>query len=246
MNSNVTSRLLPALLAGFAILAATFSTGCASDPVSSQSDVVGGIYKPDSKPYGKTYAEWSATWWQWVFSQPVTDASGKVIHPLFDSTGANFNATQATSGSVIFLGGSLAPGSPFTRTITIPSGKALFFPMLNTFTDTTGGWTPDSMRVALDAAVKNITGVSAEIDGQAVATPANYHVRSALFSATLPDHNFYQYWGNPIPAGTVMPYLSDGHWLMVAPLASGAHTIHFLGRTSDGIYQEVTYKLTVQ
>ncbi|MEP7218539.1 MAG: hypothetical protein ABI876_06460 [Bacteroidota bacterium] len=244
MNSNVTSRLLATALASFAILAATFSTGCTSDPVSSQSDIVGGIYKPDSRPYGKSYAEWSAAWWQWVFSQPVTDASGKVIHPLFDSTGANFNATTSTSGSVIFLGGSLSPKSPFTRTI--PSGKALFLPMLNTFADTTGGWTPDSMRVALDAAVGKVTDVSAEIDGQAVATPKSYQFRSALFSTTLPDRNFYQYWGNPIPAGTIIPYLSDGYWLMLAPLSTGAHTIHFLGRTSDGILQDITYKLTVQ
>src|SRR3954468_5031807 len=134
MNKNDTGRrLLTAVVLGCTILAATFAAGCKSDPVPAPSDIANGVYKPDSKPFGKTYAEWSAAWWQWAFTQPATGATGAVIHPLLDTTGASFNAATSTSGSVIFLGGSLGPASPLIRTITIPSGKALFFPMINLF-----------------------------------------------------------------------------------------------------------------
>jgi hypothetical protein len=247
MNNYLTGRRrIAAACTGIAILAATFISGCKSDPVAPATDVVNGVYKPDSKPFGKTYAEWSATWWQWAFQQPATNGAGAAIHPLLDTTGANFNAAASTSGDVIFLGGSLGPASPLTRTITIPSGKAILFPMINVFADTTGGWTIDSMRAAMTSAPAKVTNVLAEIDGQAVAGAHDYHFASAQFSAALPDHNIYQYWGNPIPAATTMPYLADGFWIMLAPLAKGSHTLHFHGATSDGILQDITYKLTVQ
>src|SRR5947209_6336709 len=31
----------------------------------------GVVHPPCSKPYGLTYGEWSAKWWQWVYSIPV-------------------------------------------------------------------------------------------------------------------------------------------------------------------------------
>jgi hypothetical protein len=30
-----------------------------------------GIYRPTSKPFGLSYDEWSAKWWQWVYSIPL-------------------------------------------------------------------------------------------------------------------------------------------------------------------------------
>src|SRR5262245_11884284 len=38
-----------------------------------------GVLPPQSNPYGASYGEWSAKWWQWAFSMPHTD------HPLFDT-----------------------------------------------------------------------------------------------------------------------------------------------------------------
>src|SRR5437868_1105498 len=53
------------------------------------------ILPVQSKPYGKSYGEWSAEFWKWEFSLPINQ------HPLFDT--ADCSAGQ--SGQVWFLGG---------------------------------------------------------------------------------------------------------------------------------------------
>src|SRR5690242_15482225 len=55
-----------------------------------------GVIPVNASPYGATYGEWSARWWQWAFSLPVDH------HPLFDT--ADCSAGQ--SGPVWFLGAS--------------------------------------------------------------------------------------------------------------------------------------------
>ena len=88
------------------------------------------VFPRDSVAYGRTYGEWSAAWWQWSLAIPVAN------HPLFDKGGCNVGQ----SGPVWFLGGKVcSTGDPTcdsssaTRTCTVPAGKALFFPLLNSF-----------------------------------------------------------------------------------------------------------------
>lgn len=38
------------------------------------------IFPPDIKPYGLTYAEWAARWWQMMFSIPIEDNPAIVKH----------------------------------------------------------------------------------------------------------------------------------------------------------------------
>jgi hypothetical protein len=45
--------------------------------------------------------------------------------------------------------------------------------------------------------------------------------------------------------GTFSPQVSDGYWIMLAPLSAGAHTIHFKGILNGGFESEVTYFLTI-
>jgi hypothetical protein len=49
---------------------------------ASSNNVNPGVFPPDSKPYGLTYAEWSAKWWEWFASispesNPANDETGK-------------------------------------------------------------------------------------------------------------------------------------------------------------------------
>ena len=38
----------------------------------SMADVMNpGVFSPDSKPYGYTFAQWSEKWWQWFLSIPA-------------------------------------------------------------------------------------------------------------------------------------------------------------------------------
>lgn len=101
-------------------LALTVSTAAAR--VSNANP---GVLPPNSHAVGKTYGAWSAVWWQYVESQPVSS------NPLLDSTGAG--CRKAQSGHVFFLVGANSSGSVTRDQCTVPAGKALFFPLINAF-----------------------------------------------------------------------------------------------------------------
>ena len=49
------------------------------------------VFSPtSSQPYGMSYAEWTAKWWQWFISIP-----GDNNHPINDATGASCSRNQA-------------------------------------------------------------------------------------------------------------------------------------------------------
>jgi hypothetical protein len=79
------------------------------------------------------YAHLSAQWWQWVFAQPAVDVNGTNTNPVLDATGAYAAAGQANGigpgNKFFFLTGTY--GSDVVRTVTVPKGKALFFPVIN-------------------------------------------------------------------------------------------------------------------
>jgi hypothetical protein len=66
----------------------------------------------------------AAQWWQWALETPTS------VNPLQDPTG-QFGAVNQSHGNVWFLAGNT--GGVTVRTVTIPAGKALFFPVANTF-----------------------------------------------------------------------------------------------------------------
>ncbi len=75
---------------------------------------------PSTRPYGRSYSKWAAMWWQWALSEP------KATNPVIDPNGAD--CAEGQSGKVWFLAGS---PTPVTRNCTVPAGKALFFPVIN-------------------------------------------------------------------------------------------------------------------
>jgi hypothetical protein len=85
---------------------------------SGNSNIKIETFQADSKPYGLTYGEWTARWWQWAYSIP------KDVNPAYDDTGRY--CTQGQSGPVWFLTGTY--GHPVDRYCTIPFGKAILFP----------------------------------------------------------------------------------------------------------------------
>ena len=72
------------------------------------------IFPVNSKPFGCTFEEWSARWWQWLLSIP------KSINPAFDSTGANANINQDNI-EVFFLCQTYEEGGP-----PIPNGTVMY------------------------------------------------------------------------------------------------------------------------
>jgi hypothetical protein len=92
-----------------------------------------GILPPCSKPYGSTYGEWSAKWWQWVNSIPV-DYNPQIQNGPAVTVDCSVNQ----SGHVWFLAESFGGTAVRTCKDPIPHGVALFFPMVNIFFGVTG------------------------------------------------------------------------------------------------------------
>jgi hypothetical protein len=199
----------------------------------------------NSMPYGMSYGAWAGAWWRWCYSIPAA------VNPVQDQTGEN--AAIGQSGPVFFLAGTF--GGPAERTVTVPAGKALFFPILNYVWINVpelgdNPWSPEqeAFARALVAGIMDLaTNMTCQIDGRPVLNIDAYRCETPPgedYMVTLPD--FSNAW--PIlPAGTYGPCVDTGYYLMLAPLAAGKHTIHFTGElTTDPPFSlEVTYHLTV-
>jgi hypothetical protein len=197
------------------------------------------VFAPDSKPYGLTYGEWSAKWWQWALSIPKQNS------PLVDITGKNCDQKQ--SGTVWFL--AATTGGTAERTCTIPHGKAIFFPVFNvecSFAENPDVKTDSGLSACAKSQLDIARNVVAGIDGQNLQDLIPYRVQSPPFNVTFANNNIFG-----VPAGHSRS-VSDGYWIMVMPLVSGVHTIHFGGMAVDftttstvNFATAVTYHLTV-
>ncbi len=216
------------------VAAATF-LGSANVSEARQPHIV----SPRAHFRGKTYAQWSAKWFQWSLGIP---ASG---HPLADETGANAGAGQ--SGRVWFLGGVFNASGTVVRNITIQPGTALFFPIINADcsdleSDPWHGETESEMRTCAQSHMNKTSGILLEVDGKAVTDLSRYRVTSGIFDFTVPSDNVLGVAG-PADGQAV----SDGYYIMLAPLSKGEHTLHFGGTFDEfGYTLDITYHITVQ
>lgn len=193
--------LLPSLLAAAGLLLAAATQGAA-------------VLSPASKPYGKSYAGWSAAWWQWALSQPVTG------HPFVDDPA--FDVAAGQSGQVWFLA---SPFGTVERTCMIPTGKSLFVGLLNAeASDLEGlGATEAEQRDTAKFLADHIVDVSCVIDGIEVKKLESFRFSSPQFTFQAPSPWIFGAEGG---TGTAV---ADGYFLMLAPLSAGTHTLHISG-----------------
>jgi hypothetical protein len=215
---------------------ATVLALAAAQPARANGDPANpGILPPHSELYGESYGQWAADWWTWALSIPAE------INPLNDTNGAF--AAVGQHGPVWFLAG--ATSGAATRNVTVPEGKALFFPIINTLWWTAPTDPPTSLAdilAALAGVTADITNLSCAIDGVAVKHLEKDVTISPVFSLTIPADNVLG-----LPAAVYTPDIDEGVYLMLAPLRPGTHTIHFTGSSPDlGYSLDVTYNLTVQ
>ena len=201
-----------------------------------------GVIPPQASSHGQTYSEWSAALWQWVLSIPADH------NPALDPTGAD--AAQGQSGPVWFLAGTFGSGKA-ERTLTIPPGKALFFPLINFVWISTvpeDPQTSEGIREIVQPPADAVTDLACEVDGVALQNLAAYRTESPLFDVMLPAGDIFG--AGPATYG---PSMDQGYYLMLAPLSAGEHTIHFTGSMPATVAPywtpfsvDVTYHITVQ
>lgn len=199
-----------------------------------------GVFAVDSKPYGRTYAEWTANWTKWLISirqpaNPITDSTGKYC-------------AQSQSGPVWFLPGTT--GGAAERTCTIPAGRAILFPVLNSECDYASFPNVNSEPQLISCAQADINrGINqqATIDGISLKHLEKYRITSTLFNFTYPPNNIFG-----APVGPTQG-ITDGYWVFLQPLSPGKHELHFGGTTpgnpttgTANFSVDVTYHLIVQ
>ncbi len=227
----------------------------------------GGNPNPQVVPPSPEYANLSARWWQWALDQPVTPDDPETTNPLVDTTGKA--ARNGQPDDVFFLCGLLAFDSGLDataeRTVTVPRGRRLFFPLLNSEQDNVGVSPPMTvaqLRKAAALGATQVTSLFATIDGVELQDLSSYRVISPVFSYKLPANQaaagresivHYLTGGAVTITGVQKPAVGDGFYLLLKPLNPGRHTIHFGGtsETTDGdgnpaaFRLDITYHITV-
>lgn len=221
-----------------------------------------GVLPPQSHPDGKTYGEWGAAWQQWVFTTTTENC------PVTDTTGERALVNQ--SGHVYFLAGTFgelpdtpwAAPNPVTRTVTIPTGIALCIPIANwglCYPEDLPGVAPedavDTMYEWLNAYFDAMpeADLACEVDGVAVKDLLSYRAQSDPFEICVPavnvENDLMRYFlGDPSFSYAEGGHLSisDGFYVMLAPLSAGEHTIHIRCGPTDAPFCDVYYNLTVE
>jgi hypothetical protein len=201
------------------------------------------VLPPDAVVGGMTIGEWSAEWHQWAFSCPTN------ANPLTDTTG--FNAFNCQPGGPVFFLAGVPFGSaaPVTRSIPIPEGKYLFFPVLSAYAGDPGD--PPSVeerREALANLLTQVGGLHASIDSVPVPNLEDHRATSPAFDFEFfsADNIASLKYGSGV-SNLVEDLVADGFYLMVEPLPAGEHAIRFGGSIGPPFNHsiDVTYHLTV-
>jgi len=201
--------------------------------------------------YGKTYGEWSAKWVQWAYAGP--DGANAIQ----DETG-EFCTVNQLHEKIWFLAGSFGK-TGVVRNCTIPSNRALFYPLIE------GGWVDcpgtsdeDQTDAYVRQSIATVSGpqgdnaslLTSTLDSAPIASLQILTVRtqSPKFNAILPVNHVL---GDPgcgftYPAGKTGRWIIDGYWVMLPPLPPGVHVLTLHGASDGfGFDNEVTYNLNV-
>ena len=204
-----------------------------------------GIFPPFSRPYGKSYAEWSVAAQRWALGLPVVSPSG-VTHPYTDSP--TFDVREGQTGQVWFLA---QPFGTIERTCTIPAGKALFLIMPGSEWSSLEGFaTKAEQRAAAELYFDHIVNPFCIVDGVRVRNIGAFGVESPQFTFTAPTPWIF---GDVGGTGTSV---AKSYHIFLAPLSRGKHTLHFGGAFHFSIAEgddfdfdaslDITYLLTVK
>jgi len=216
------------------------------------------IVIPSSElPFGASYEEWAAAYWQWALAIPAEKS------PLLDGP-----CEQNQSGSVFFLAGTMGGGHH--RSCQIPRGKGIFIPVMNTVARSCPEMADDA-QVCQDLASFDAISSLAQrtidtanprlrltVDGKEIQILDEYRVQSAAFTDTSPqnpDDRLFATCSGPIETnlcgiaeGQPRPAMTDGYFVMLRQLSDGPHQIQIAASVSPDSTEppfEVTYDIFV-
>ncbi len=160
----------------------------------------------------------AARWVRWV-----ADA-GLMSNPLEDETGRYAGDNQPED--VWFLAGTYGR-KPIRRGCTVPVGRDLFLPVVNTWDVGNGGPPP-----VLEDAVASLTVDGSPLVPDEIATPIPFTVAGARLNGVT---------GRKSPLAVTV----WGLWKRIPALGPGEHEVHAVGGDGAGFVVDVHYRLAV-
>ena len=120
-------------------------------------------------------------------------------------------------------------GLPQNRKCTIPSTKAIFFPVIEkecSFAEEGEQLkTEEDLVARAKLLIDLVSSMEVTINGINLKNPRQYRARSRVFDLTFPQDNVYHV--KPGPTRSV----TDGYWVFLKPLRVGKHILHFIGES---------------
>jgi hypothetical protein len=226
-------------------------------PTNAQAD-------PSLQVLGSTIGEWSAKWWKWAQSIPLSSS------PLTDTDGRYCGEGQ--KGPVWFLGGSWGPlvGQSVSRSCHVPADKSILFPIFTSIWVNTTLDDPNNSKADMRACVAGLPNTvvgcgtigSEQVAGGLTATlslesgpqnrPVIFHTpivrsQSPFFKlGKYPDDSIWSIYGVPSSIFENGPSVSDGFWVMLPPLKPGTYVLRFSATAAGpALQQDLTYRLVV-
>jgi hypothetical protein len=218
------------------------------------------LFSKDEAPFGKSYDDWIAEFWNWVVSLSTDEATPKPGGCLIRE-----------SGSMVMLMNS-AVGGTHNQVCTISSDQGILIPMWNAWCDTDDhrGLSDEQLtKCAREEYNLGKIGSEVKVDGLPV---AKLDVTMSLISGSL-DYKiitlqnvseiYTKGFNITIPADNSFPNLipgdwragSHGWWVFLEPLPHGKHTVSYNVRvfptgalTSPGVNptsSDITYLMNV-
>jgi hypothetical protein len=193
--------------------------------MTSRNNVKSLLFHSKEHPFGHTWQYWTTKWWQWFLSIP------KANSPAIDTTGDKSSVGQVDQ-NVWFLASTIS--GIVKRTVKIPSGKAILFPVINVTISNSENPALESdseMASFVKEQMDDIVMKQATIDGQDLLISEKFRVQSPPFNFTFPRNNIFG--GQEGPTRGV----GDGYWIFMRPMEPGIHNIRTYGSCMAGKIQ---------
>jgi hypothetical protein len=208
-------------------------------PALAETDLAALVVPPDGIVDGQPLTAYADRWWQWAYAMPQSES------PIVDEVGSFCHLGQ--SGPVWFLAGGYG-SSKIQRSCTIPSGRHLFFPIINFVQLAYPARMEDCPWMQAEAARNNDSFVYLKVflDGEALEEPERFRLASV--------DCFDPFVRTPPQAGAPPDALAatDGYWIMLRPLPPGPHRLEFRAFYTNpdeafgDMVQNIAYDLMVQ
>lgn len=186
------------------------------------------LVAPNASVGGISQEDWSRAWWQWAGSFSRQDS------PVADRTGELCGEKQ--KGPVWFLAGTYGTQRTL-RNCRVPSGKYLFFPLINyvVMPSQDRSMTCASAMETARRITDDPAALILEVDGVRVSNlaTARQATKKCFDMGALTEARY-----------KIFPSAANGYYVMLKPLSPGTHVLNF-GGALPGVLQAVTYTLIV-